>query len=212
MRAANARINAVLCEIKKGDKVADIGCDHGIVANLAVNITGNVVFATDISEPSLQKARLYAEALGQTDKVICRSGDGLEPVENEDVDTVVIAGMGGNEIIRILSRASVRYEKYIFVPHRDAKRLRQYLSDNGYAVKSDTAIVSEGKYYWIIVAEGTGNTKYTPFQLYFGKTENDARTEYVENRRKYLKQLLPLTGGKRKAEISAEIEIIEGTV
>ncbi len=208
-RTANTRLNAVLHELNEGDKVADIGCDHGIVANLAVEITKNPVFATDISAPSLHKAMQLAETCGNDDRLICRLGDGLEPVANEDIDTVVIAGMGGHEIIRILSRATRRYKKYILVPHRDAKRLREYLVENDYSVIKDTAIISEGKYYWVIVCGGEGGAIYSSFELYFGKTENDERRKFIENRLDYLKKLLPQTNGERRREIDEEIKLIE---
>ena len=109
MLTLDERLSAVVKELELGDKVADIGCDHGKIANSAVQITKNPAYAVDISAECLMKARTLSKELLQEDDVVCLVGDGLNPVKDKDVDTIVIAGMGAHEIVKILSDSDKRY-------------------------------------------------------------------------------------------------------
>lgn len=116
------------------------------------------------------KARTLSKELLQEDDVICLVGDGLNPVKDKDVDTIVIAGMGAHEIVKILSDSDKRYEKYILVPHQHADVLRAFCRKTAFREK-DGVVKSGNKFYPVIVAEGIGYTRYTPFETYLERTK-----------------------------------------
>ena len=111
--------------------VADIGTDHGILAfKILTELKADKVIATDISEPSLDKARELKDRYGFGNKFLCIAGDGLKPLKDENkIDIVVIAGMGGNEIVKILNEKplNLKIDSFIFQPMQDAEILRQFL-------------------------------------------------------------------------------------
>lgn len=209
MIALDDRLKAVANELELGDKVADIGCDHGKIANSAVEITKNVAYAVDISPECLMKARTLSKELLQEESVVCLVGDGLEPVRDKDVNTVVIAGLGAHEIVKILNDSDKRYDKYILVPHQHADVLRQFLQENGFFVKKDGIVKSGNKFYPVIVAEGVGYTRYTPFEIFFGKDETADLVEFIGIRKKVLKMLSGRAKGDSLQKIVTEMEEIE---
>lgn len=99
------RLTAIANLVDYG-KVADVGCDHGKLGYYLVSTDrASEVIATDISAPSLAKAEELAKENGVQDVMQTRLGNGLEPVGDREVDTVIIAGLGGDVISDIVLRA-----------------------------------------------------------------------------------------------------------
>lgn len=166
------RLTAV-AELAAGAKVlCDVGCDHGKLACYAVQ-TGRAerALATDISAPSLRKAAELAEDTGVYDRVETRLGDGLDPVADGEADTVVIAGMGGDLIARILERAHAQgktFPRLVLSPNTHPERVRAALAGTGYALTADMRVPCAGKAYTVIAAE-RGEEPLGELQLLFGK-------------------------------------------
>lgn len=166
------RLTAV-AELAAGAKVlCDVGCDHGKLACYAVQ-TGRAesALATDISAPSLRKAAELAEDTGVYDRVETRLGDGLDPVADGEADTVVIAGMGGDLIARILERAHAQgktFPRLVLSPNTHPERVRAALAGTGYALTADMRVPCAGKAYTVIAAE-RGEEILGELQLLFGK-------------------------------------------
>ncbi len=166
------RLTAV-AELAAGAKVlCDVGCDHGKLACYAVQ-TGRAesALATDISAPSLRKAAELAEDTGVYDRVETRLGDGLDPVADGEADTVVIAGMGGDLIARILERAHAQgktFPRLVLSPNTHPERVRATLAGTGYALTADMRVLCAGKAYTVIAAE-RGEETLGELQLLFGK-------------------------------------------
>ena len=171
------RIDKILSFVRPCNVFADIGCDHGKVA-VSVKKSGvaNKVIAADVSADSLQKAVDLADN-EHIDGLIAVLSDGFNQIE-EAVDEAVIAGMGGEEIIKILSRASVLPDRLILQPMKNAEKLRRYLTLSlGYPVTDDLIFFDGEKYYELIVCD-----KKSPYREYsekdyvFGK-DNDEKNE-----------------------------------
>lgn len=205
---ADARIRAILSCLSAGDRVADIGCGHGKTAVSAVRITKNRVYAVDRSEACLKRTEILAESEGVSGSVIVRKGDGLTPVEDTDADTAVIAGMGGDEIVRILSAPHREYRKLVLVPHSHGERVRRFLLDAGLRVTRDEIVEYAGKFYPVIVAEGKGGSVYDDFELLYGKSGD--REGLVSGRLAALRRLSGVPAGPGRDEIEREMKIIEG--
>ena len=155
--------------------LADIGCDHGKVAVYAVlRKLADKAIAADISKECLKKAEALAREKG-ADGVEFRVGDGMSVLKEDEADNVVIAGMGGRLICKILSAAPNMNAKFILVPHDDAPLLREYLAQNGYVKSRDEIVCSGGKFYPVIVCE-KGGSAYSPDleELMYGTSPLDA--------------------------------------
>lgn len=151
MLRLDKRLRAVVDEIR-ADVLADIGCDHGKVSAQALKEgRARKVIACDVSSGSLEKARVLAKRLS-LGNMECRLGDGLRPLCENEADCAVIAGMGGNEIISILSDGLKGIKRFILVAHRKVVDLRRFLSANGLYVDKDYTVEENGKFYDIIVA------------------------------------------------------------
>lgn len=145
------RLNAVFNEIDKCKVVADIGTDHGLIACECLRcLKCERVIATDISESSLNKAKKKA-ALLNLKNIEFRLGDGLQ-VLNKNVSNVVIAGMGGLEIIRILSYENIskfNNSNLILSPMQHAMELRKWLIENNFKILNELIVKEKDKFYFI---------------------------------------------------------------
>ena len=175
------RLTAVVDEVQ-GKSLADVGCDHGKVS-VECLLRGKVerVIACDVSPKSLQKAVDLAKSL-QVGGIEFRVGDGLQVINDSEVDCVVIAGMGGMEIMSILSHVPQGIKRLVLSPHRNAIELRRFLSERGIYIAKDFIIKDGAKFYDVIVAEiDSGNDPAIDRrQLLLGKnTRSQDFDEYI---------------------------------
>lgn len=169
------RLRSIINEIE-GDTLVDVGCDHGKVTYFARKENRvNKVIATDISQKSLNKCvdLINKEII---ENVEFRCGDGLDVVKDNEADIVCIAGMGGYEIIKILSRAPKGIKKLVLCPHQDIKALREYLQDSWRIQKDSTIYIAE-HFYNLIVAI-PGKQKLSSKELLLGQDSIDNK-DYV---------------------------------
>lgn len=152
----------VMAEFAKADDVvADIGTDHGYLPIwLLQNKRCKSVILTDINKGPLEKAYFNIKKyLGKAEADL-RQGNGLSVLNKGEVDTVIIAGMGGMLIKKILKADAdiiSDLKRIILQPHRDVKILREYLINSGNFIIIDERVVKEReKYSEIIVAVPVG--------------------------------------------------------
>lgn len=183
------RLKSVAEEIGEVNTFADIGTDHGQLIIYALEHGyAKRAFAVDISEKSLSKAVSAIAEAGLSEKVDFFVGDGLTTLK-EIPDVAVIAGMGGNEIVHILSSVSMD-TKYVLVPHSDAHVLREYLCSHGYKIEKDY-VVFDGKYYAVITCK-YGKTEYDRSKIVLGG-DNPHTKEFEErilDRKKRIEKIL----------------------
>lgn len=166
------RLEALAMEVPIGARLADIGTDHGLVpVYLAKKEKITRAIATDISDGSLQKARDLIKAKKLDDIIEVRLGPGLEVIEPGEVDTILIAGMGGKLITEILDEGKDVLKtstKLILQPMNAQQHVRWWLVDRGYAIYHEK-LVKDGKYiYEIIVAEEGFQEKRDDIQYEIG--------------------------------------------
>ena len=140
--------------VAKGDRVADIGCDHGYLGIylLQNNIASSMIEA-DINEGPLQSALHNAHKYGVADKMRFYLSDGVKNIPR-DFDTMVCAGMGADTMMSIIHHA---YEwladpKYRLILQCQSKRpdLRQWLYDKGFRINRET-LAKDGKFVYSIM-------------------------------------------------------------
>lgn len=207
----NLRLKSIINEIE-GTSLADIGCDHGIVSvNALIENKVKRVIACDISDKSLDKARNLARQ-NNIKNIEFRCGDGLSVINDGEIDCVVIAGMGGCEIINILSKKLDSIERYVLLAHTHVKDLREFLVANSLKIIKDEVLYSDKHYYTIIVAE-KGKDKLTKKEILLGR--DSLKNEFYKNYLLYLKDknnfiLKNCTDSNKKEEIKEVLDLIEG--
>ena len=186
MLELSKRLNLIASFVNEGSSVCDVGTDHGYLpAFLYLSGRCKSVIATDINEKPLLSARKNLERL-DADGVRLVLCDGLSDVACENVDTVIIAGMGGEVISGIIDRAEFLRERavsFILQPTTAAKELRQYLAKNGFAIEREQAIIENKKIYSVMQARFVGVPyKITDTQALIGilKPDTKAAQEYIK--------------------------------
>ena len=139
--------------VKPGDRVADIGCDHGYLGiYLLKNNIASHVIASDINEGPLNAAVFNSEKYGVRDRIQFFLSDGVRNIPR-DFDTLVCAGMGGDTMISILEAAPwLKCDQYRLILQCQSKRpeLRRYLSENGWFIREE-AVLKDGKFLYTIM-------------------------------------------------------------
>lgn len=146
--------------VREGSRLADIGTDHGYLP-IALCISGRIpcALACDINPLPLRSARDNIEKYDLPDRIQTRLSDGLKEVRADEVDDVVIAGMGGELIRDILSAAPwIRDgEKHLVLqPMTHHEDLVKWLYERGFEIEAQKAAFDEGKYYTVISAHFSG--------------------------------------------------------
>ena len=162
-----------LCQLLTPCKTfADVGCDHGYCTEymLKNGLCEHAVFS-DVSRGSLAKAQLLLQEFVKADKATAVLGDGFYGVP-KDVDLVLIAGMGGSEMISILSDETYGFlpKRFVFQPMHDSEKLRRYIHQQGGWILEDYTFF-DGKYYDVIVgyAQAEAPQTYTAAEYEFGQ-------------------------------------------
>lgn len=152
--------------------VADVGTDHGkVVAQLFDEKKIDFAYLSDISSKSLDKAKNLLQKLGYIEKSNFLVCDGLENYPELVSCDVVIAGMGGEEIINILKSSKVNnnVNNFILQPQKNVTKVRKYLVDNGYKIISDIVVEDTSQFYFVLKAK-QGKDKLNDLELNFGRT------------------------------------------
>ncbi|MBR4435828.1 MAG: SAM-dependent methyltransferase [Clostridia bacterium] len=141
----------------EGKTLADIGCDHGKFALAAIKSFGyDGVIMSDISAPSLDKARALFESFDLNDKCSFKCCSGLDDYSEGEADKAALLGMGGELIAAILENGksvAERFELIVMQPMRGEAELRRYLYKNGYSVIDERIVLDAGRYYQLICAK-----------------------------------------------------------
>ena len=196
------RIDTLCSLLEKTDVFADVGCDHGYCSEYMLkNGLCEKAVLSDISKGSLLKAETLLASYIEEGRAVSVLGDGFYGVDKE-VGLVLIAGMGGSEMISILSDKKYGFmpKRFVFQPMHDAEKLRRYILENGGYIYRDFTF-QDGKFYDVICggrAEERGQVSmdaYTDAEYEFGK-ENLKRfpeafvkrmEKLISNLEKYLK-------------------------
>ncbi len=152
------RLQTIADKVPKVNTAADIGTDHGYIpVYLIKNNICQRIIATDIKKGPLKKAGLTINRFYMAEKIELRQGDGLEPIEHNEVQAVIIAGMGGLLMKEMLEKGRDKIfhptMTLILQPMNAQDMVRKWLIHNGF-VLIDEQLAREGrKYYEIIVAK-----------------------------------------------------------
>ena len=149
----SARLQACAGFVRPGDRVADIGCDHGYLSiHLLTNGIARSCIASDVNEGPLQSAMRNGRKYGVVNKMEFCLSDGVRDIPR-DFDSMVCAGMGADTMMHILHDAPwLKDPKYRLILQCQSKRpeLRQWLSDKGFRINRET-LAKDGKFVYSIM-------------------------------------------------------------
>ena len=140
--------------VQSGSRVADIGTDHGYLGiYLLQSGAARHVIACDLRKDPLENARRNAKLFGVDGEMELRLSDGLEKIRPDEVDTVVMAGMGGDLIQRILSQCPWRKREglqFILQPQSAGNVLRRWLCEDGFEIQREEP-VQDGHFLYTVM-------------------------------------------------------------
>ena len=190
------RLELIASLTKGSKKLLDIGCDHAYSLIYAIKNYGvEYGIASDINDGPLENAKNNIKLNNLDDKIKIVKSDGLKNI-NDDFDTLIISGMGGNLIINILedSLSKIKNKKLIIEANSDNYLVRKYLTSNNFKIIDEYAFYDSDKYYEVDVFEA-GNLFYTKYELKYGpillnKKEPEFLNE-IKNKLQKLEEYLP---------------------
>ena len=171
------RLLACCAFVRPGDRVADVGCDHGYLSiHLLQTGIASHVYASDVREGPLSSAKRNAAVYGITEKIDFFLSDGVQSLPR-DFNTLVCAGMGGDTMVSILSAAPwLQGSRYRLILQCQSKTplLRRYLSENGWEIHRET-VLRDGRFLYTVmeVLWNPETPKLTVGEWYFSPALRD---------------------------------------
>ena len=167
------RLQAIAELIPPGSLIADIGTDHAYLPiYLLLEQISQRAIAVDINQAPLEQARQTVAAFNCHQKIALRLGNGLDALREDDgVDTIVIAGLGGRTIAGILKGGQDKlkqFKRIILQPMNESGYLRLFLAQNGLAIVQEELVLEGKRLYEIIMARPGQEVEQDPFRLALG--------------------------------------------
>ena len=156
-----SRLALVASMVAPDERVVDIGTDHGYLPIwLIQQKIVHTVIATDIHEKPLEKARHNIEKYHLQEQIQCMLSNGLEKITPESVDTIIIAGMGGDTMIEILEAAKWSHEKKLVLqPMSKCTKVRRYCRESGLSIVNEQLAEEMNRLYTVMtVSRGVAET------------------------------------------------------
>lgn len=189
---------SLICDMTPSCRLAaDIGTDHGyLICALVESGRARRGIAADISLPSLDKARREIESRGLDHRIRPVLGDGLAGVGPEDLEVVIIAGMGGETIAHIMGEWPFSKNPgilWLLQPMTKAERLRDWLWEEGFSIGEERCCLAAGRVYSVMAARYTGEkTAHPGWERHLGRVDPKRDREsflYAEKKAEELEKI-----------------------
>ena len=224
----NLRLNSLAAMVDEGVRIADIGTDHAYLPIELIK-SGKISYAiaSDIAKGPLDNAKKDVQEAGLADQIDIRLGAGLSTVsERDQIDTVIIAGMGGKLITQILDDAwqnKLQFKTLVLEPNVGEYGVRKWLTEHSYEIKAEQIVAEAGHTYELIKGvKSQTKSNLSTAELYFGpfllREKNDIFKQKWLGQLKYHQSLLTnLNKAKNKdlvhiKQVEHEIKMIEGVL
>lgn len=222
----SARLQAIADMVTECNRLVDVGCDHGYLPiYLVQNNKIPHAIAADVRTGPLDRARIHISQCGLDDFIETRLSDGLKNISRTEGDTLVVAGMGGPLMEKILSEGAeviCEFKEFILQPQSDVAHFRHYLLTNNLEIIHEEMIMEDGKFYPIMkakFADEQSDLNWTLEEEYFGKfllnRLDPVLKEYLNRelriRKSIIDKLQSASGDKqikRRSEVEEEEQLI----
>ncbi len=213
------RLNLLASFIKEKSKIIDIGCDHALLdIYLIKNKKSISIIATDINEQALEQAKRNIKKFDSEHQIELRLGNGLEVVNKNEIDTVIVAGMGANKIIDILVKGKIKLDNVsnlIIQSNSNIFKIRKAICELGYYIK-DEGLVKDTNIIYTVIFFQKGNIDYTNKDFLLGPIISEKRCslyfEFINKKiakNKYLLLQIPRKYILKRKKIKQQIKLLE---
>ena len=214
----NSRLKLIGDLVSDNSVCLDVGCDHAFLdIYLEKSNRGIKAIASDIAEGPLEAARSNIKRENLEGKIEVRLGNGLDTYTN-DIDTVVISGMGGRNMIGIFKnniKKLKNIETLILSPNNYQEDVKLYLTKNGFYIDNEE-FVREKKFIYQVIVFKKGKKRYTKRQMLFGPIflikKGPLFKEYYEREyktREIMLEFLPKRFRLKRYKLKKEINLIK---
>lgn len=209
------RLKTLADFVTKGSVVADIGCDHAhIPIYLIQNNISDKVIAMDINIGPLNRALENVKYYGYENKIELRLSDGAKELKPLEADTILIAGMGGILMTKILNDSQeviIKSKELLLQPQSDLAFVRKSIRQLGFFISKEEMIIEDNKYYFIIKAlkgiDNCENELYDLYGKYLLETKNQILKIYLLNKLEKFSNILNTL--KKNSSESANNAIVQ---
>lgn len=218
------RLRAVASLVTPGSRIADVGCDHGYIP-IYLYLEGRIpgAIAMDVNRGPLLRAEQHIREYGLGKYIETRLSDGVKALSAGEADTVIIAGMGGPLMEKILTEGSEvlnTVSELVLQPQSEIGRFRHFLLDHGYRITAEDMVFEDGKYYPMMKAIRGEQCYEEEIEYLFGsallKNRNPVLKQFllkeqssVEKIMEHLKNTDTRTGRERLLELEQELFYIK---
>ncbi|MCI5995828.1 MAG: class I SAM-dependent methyltransferase [Blautia sp.] len=211
------RLLAVSELVTDGVRLADVGTDHGYIPIWLIE-QGRIpkAIAMDINRGPLMRAQENIRAHGLEDKIETRLSDGVTALCPGETDSVVIAGMGGGLVIKILKEGEEvlkTVSELVLQPQSDIDRVRRFLWKEGYRITSEHMVLEEGKYYPMMHVVHGEMEELSDIEALYGpcllRDRNECLKLYLDREQRNMEKLtegLRMSGTQKAKDRLAEVE------
>ena len=185
------RLKAITNFVEDNSNIIDIGCDHALLDIFLYENFNNInIIASDIHVGAVKQAKKNIEKYDLDGKIDLRLGDGLDVIEQGEVDTIIISGMGFYTISEILTNPEKieGIDKIIIQSNTDIVKLRKFVIKLGFKI-SNELLVKDKDIIYTVIKFVRGREKYSYDEIYFGPRilENKDELFYEYYNKKLLK-------------------------
>lgn len=202
------RLKSLSKYVDASDKIIDIGCDHALLdIYLIQNKIVDKIIVSDISKLALNQGIKNIYKLNLQDKIFPRLEDGLKAInDNDDVNTLIISGMGANNILKILNDKKINFiDKLILQSTRDYDILRKNITSMGFYIATEEVLKERNKIYINIIFK-RGFKQINDIEIKYGSKNMLNKNIYYEY---LIKKLKKIYQNNKDKKIQNEIKLIE---
>lgn len=194
MNNLSIRLKEISTFIPDNISLVDIGCDHALLDIYLYKNRKNIkIIATDINENALEQAKKNIKKYKLEDYIETRISNGLNNIDKNEIDTIVISGMGAHTIVGILysnMNKLSNVSNIIVQSNNHIEFLRKKITLIGYYIDNEK-LVKDNDIIYTIISFKKGKKRYKRKELYFGPyllKENSSL--FKEKNKKDLEKLL----------------------
>lgn len=217
----NARLKTIGDLVEKDSICLDVGCDHALLDIYLVHRKANIkTIASDIAQGPLEQAKKNIEREHLEDVIETRLGSGLETYTDE-INTIIISGMGGRNIIGIFKdniKKLNKVETLIISPNNYQEDVKRFLCKHGFYIQNEE-FVKDKKFIYQIIIFKKGKKRYSKKEYFFGpiflEKKGPLFRKYYERElksREILISLLPKNFKLKKYQAKKEIKMIKNEI
>lgn len=214
----NKRLQKVADLVLENKKIIDVGCDHAFLSiYLVQNKHPQLMIASDIKKGPLEQASKNCLKYGVSDKITLQLAPGIEKI-NKNIDTIIISGMGGLNMIGILKYKKDLYKNVdtiILSPNNYSDEVRKEICKIGFYIDEEV-LIEENNIIYVIIRFKRGKKKYKKIEYLYGpillKSKNDLFLKYIKKEQQTNEKLLTVLPKKyliKKLKLKKELKYIK---